>query len=73
MPRATSATRSTAANGAGATVGWHHWPPTVQQLAILARGIADLDRAARVRSRSAVRVDLDGLRAVIHLLTQVRR
>ncbi|HEY5985043.1 MAG TPA: hypothetical protein VIV12_01485 [Streptosporangiaceae bacterium] len=49
--------------------GWLGWPSTVRALAALTRGIVDLERAAALPNVGAVVVDLDGLRAVIAILT----
>jgi hypothetical protein len=51
-------------------VGWVGWPLTVQQLAALARGIVDLERAADTPDVGAVIVDLEGLRAVVEHLSR---
>lgn len=55
------------------TAGWHHWPATVSQLAVLARGIVDLERAGLTEDGGVVPVDLDGLRAVVQLIDNGRR
>jgi len=53
--------------------GWQGWPPDVRQLAILARGIAQLDQAAQQDGGHMTEVDPDGLRAVVELLRREER
>lgn len=52
--------------------GWARWPGTVSELAILARGLVELERSITLPPARVAVIDPEGLAAVVRLLRPER-